>query len=152
MNVIQKNSRVTLTFKGKLDNGETFKTVSEKQPLTITIGKNELPPTVENSLVGMRNGETKVIRVPPEEGYGERQKILLHTISKKSFSDKVVPKPGMILSLKLERGGKIEQVPATIMEVTSENVVVDYNHPLAGHHLTYHITIIHVEDDQSQSD
>ena len=50
----------------------------------------------------------------------------------------------MILSLKLEKDGKDHHVPATVMEVDSENVVVDYNHPLAGHHLTYEITILNI--------
>ncbi len=147
MSSIQNNSRVTIAYEGKLDNGDTFINVTEKQPHTFTLGNQEMPPTVENSLIGLKVGETAKVRVSPEEGYGHRQKILLHTISRKKFSDKIVPKPGMILSLNVEKDGEEHQVPATIMEVSNESVVVDYNHPLAGHHLTYHLKVLHIEKD-----
>ena len=51
----------------------------------------------------------------------------------------------MILSLKVERDGVDHQVPATVIEVHENSVVVDYNHPLAGHHLTYDITILDIQ-------
>lgn len=145
MTKIKSNSKITMCYEGKLDNGELFKNVTEKSPHTFTMGNQEIPPTLENALIGLSEGDTKAVRLTPEEGYGERQKILLHTISRKSFGNKVIPKPGMILSLKIERDGQEHQVPATIMEVSNESVVVDYNHPLAGHHLTYHVKILKVE-------
>lgn len=146
MKTIAKNCRVTISFEGKLDNGELFKTVTEKAPQSFMVGNLELPPTLERELMGLSIGDKKSVRVPPEEGYGARQKMLLHTVSRSNFGDKLDPKPGMILSLKIEKDGKEHQVPATIIEVSPQNVVVDYNHPLAGHHLTYHVTILNIEE------
>lgn len=85
------------------------------------------------------------MRVPPEEGYGARQKMLVQEIDRNSFSSKVEPRPGMILSLKVKKDGNEHQVPATVMEVSEEKVIVDYNHPLAGHHLTYEVKILSIE-------
>ena len=146
MTSISKNSTITISYIGKLDNGHVFKTVTDESPHTFTIGNHEMPPTLEDALLGLTTGDTKKIRLSPEEGYGARQKILLHTISRESFGDKLAPKPGMILSLKVERDGKDVQVPATVMEVNNETVVVDYNHPLAGHHLTYQVKILSVDN------
>jgi FKBP-type peptidyl-prolyl cis-trans isomerase 2 len=56
--------------------------------------------------------------------------------------DKLKPKPGMILSLKTEKDGHELMVPATVIRATDSEVEVDYNHPLAGHHLPYIVTII----------
>ncbi len=50
----------------------------------------------------------------------------------------------MLLSQKIERDGVEQKVPLTVMEVKDDLVVVDYNHPLAGHHLTYDLTIIDI--------
>ena len=136
MTTIQENDTIVLAYTGSLDNGEVF--IEVKDGMTISLGENQLPPTVENTLVGMTAGESRKVRVPPEEGYGARQKELLQTIGRNSLPPSITPKPGMILGLNVVKDGVNVQVPATVMEVKSDNtVLIDYNHPLAGHHLTY---------------
>jgi FKBP-type peptidyl-prolyl cis-trans isomerase 2 len=142
--MIQPNDTVTLSFTGKLDTGEAFMIVSPDEPLTVTIGNLELPPSVEQALLGMAVGETKKIRIPPDEGFGPRQKELVQVITNREMIDKLKPKPGMILSLKTEKDGHELMVPATVIRATDSEVEVDYNHPLAGHHLTYIVTIIDI--------
>lgn len=135
MVTIQTNDTIVLAYTGSLDNGDVF--IEEKDGMTISLGQSELPPTVESALIGMTVGESRTVRVPPEEGYGARQKELLQTIGRASLPPSIVPKPGMILGLKVVRDGEEVQVPATVMEVQDDTVLIDYNHPLAGHHLTY---------------
>ncbi|HSO09731.1 MAG TPA: FKBP-type peptidyl-prolyl cis-trans isomerase [Desulfoprunum sp.] len=143
--MIQPNDTVTLSFTGKLDNGEIFTVVSPDEPLTVTIGNLELPPSVEQALIGMNIGETGTIRVPPDEGFGPRQKELVQVITNRELIDKLKPRPGMVLSLKTEKDGLEHMVPATVIRATDSEVEVDYNHPLAGHHLTYIVTIIDIQ-------
>jgi len=146
MSTIKENSTITIAFIGKLDNGEVFKEVEKDAPLTVKLGNQELPPTLENELIGLCEGQSKTVRLSPEEGYGARQKLLVQNLSKKTLGDKIVPRPGMILSLKVEKDGEIHQVPATVIEVKDEEIVIDYNHPLAGHHLTYQVIILSIND------
>jgi FKBP-type peptidyl-prolyl cis-trans isomerase SlpA len=144
MPVVQENSTITITYIGKLDNGEVFKTVNEDNPLTLKLGNQELPPTLEKALIGLQKGQSKTVRVPPEEGYGARQKLLVQNLKRKSLPESIQPKPGMILSLKVEKENETVQVPATVMEVSADSIVVDYNHPLAGHHLVYQVTVVSI--------
>lgn len=146
MGTISDNSTVTIIYEGKLDNGEIFKVITEDQPLKIQIGNSEVPPTLEKSLLGMSAGQSKTVRITPEETYGPRQKVLLQTVKKSNLGENISPKPGMILSLKVQKEGVEHQIPATVMELKQETVVVDYNHPLAGHHLTFNVTILKVEN------
>ncbi len=146
MSTVHESSVVTIIYTGKLDNGDVFKTVTEEQPLTVALGNHELPPTLEKALVGMNEGDTVSVRVTPEEGYGARQKMLVQTLDRKRLGDKLTPRAGMILSLKVEKDGQEHQVPATVMEVSDNSIVIDYNHPLAGHHLTYHVKVLKVEN------
>ena len=142
--IVENNDTVLLAFSGKLDNGRIFKEVGTENPLKIVIGNQELPPTVENAIVGMGEGDVKKVRISPEEGYGPRLKELIHELPLSTFGDKIVPKPGMILSQKIEKDGTQHQVPVTIVEVSDDKVTIDYNHPAAGHNLTYEITVIKI--------
>jgi FKBP-type peptidyl-prolyl cis-trans isomerase 2 len=139
-----QNAMVTIAFTGKLDNGEVFISVEEQDPLRTQIGNNDLPPTVEEALCQMTVGERRKIRVPPEEGFGPRQKDLLQTIDNQNMIDTLQPKPGMVLALKIDKDGVEEKVPATVISVEGSKVTVDYNHPLAGHHLTYELTLLDI--------
>ena len=141
MDYIEDKDTVTITYTGKLDDGNMFTTITEEKPFILTMGKSEVPPTLEQTLLGMAVGDKKSVRLPPEEGFGPRRKELLHTLNRKSISKKINPVPGMILSVNVEKDGRRHQVPATVLEVNEETLVVDYNHPLAGHHLTYDLTV-----------
>lgn len=145
MKTVEQNDIVTIAFVGTLDNGDIFMNVDTSTPMSVTIGESELPPTVNNGLIGCAVGDKRKIKVTAEEGYGPRMKNLLQTITNKEFRERINPKPGMIISMTTERDGQPVKVPATIMEVNDEGVTIDYNHPLAGHNLTYEITILDIQ-------
>ena len=142
--IVEKNDSVLLSFTGKIDNGQVFREVTAENPLKIVIGNQELPPSVENAITGMQEGETKKIRVSPEEGYGPRLKELVHELPLATFAGRITPKPGMILSQKIEKDGSQHEIPVTIVEVKGDKVTIDYNHPAAGHDLTYDITVMRI--------
>jgi FKBP-type peptidyl-prolyl cis-trans isomerase SlpA len=140
----QPNDTVSIFFIGKLDNGEVFYEVTEDAPMQFTIGSSDLPPSLEQEIVKLQVGEKVKVRLPPEEGYGARLKDLVQTIDNRQMVDSLNPKPGMLLSLKVEKDGREQKVPATVMAVNGSEITVDYNHPLAGHHLTYEITLLDI--------
>jgi FKBP-type peptidyl-prolyl cis-trans isomerase SlpA len=144
MTASDTNTSVCLVITGKLDNGEVFYTVTEKEPLWVTIGHKQLPPSLEQVVATLKPGESSKVRVPPEEGYGYRLKELVQTIDNPHLVESLKPKPGMILSLKVTRDGVEQNVPATVLEVNGSVVSVDYNHPLAGHHLNYEVRVVDV--------
>jgi len=145
MSIVKENDNIVITFTGKLDNGIVFFEVPSSEPMKVKLGDSELPPTVEMAVVGMEKGESKKIRVSPDEGYGPRMKDLLHEVPRQTFGDRIDPKPGMVLSQKVEKDGVEKKVPVTVIEVKEDMVVLDYNHPLAGHHLTYELTVIDID-------
>lgn len=151
MQKAQFNDRVSIKYTGKLKNGTTFEMITESEPLIITIGSHDVPPTLEQALVGMSIGEQKLVRLEPDEGYGIRRKDLLQTLNKESFGRKANLQMGTILSLSLEKDGQTHKIPATIVEVNQDTIVVDYNHPLAGHNLFYDVTLIAIETAEPNS-
>ena len=148
MTTKNKGTEVTIAFTGTIDNDDIFMEVTPENPLTITIGSGELPPSVEEVVAGMSKGERKKIRVSPEEGYGHRTKDLLHEVPLSVFKERDKLKPGLIIYQSVEKDGQMHKVPATVIELKEELVVVDYNHPLAGHHLTYDLTVLEIKNSQ----
>jgi len=145
MKKAQKNDRVTINYIGKLENGTTFQATTESEPLVITIGNLDVPPTLEKAIIGMAAGDRKLVQLEPDEGYGPRRKDLLQTLNRNVISASINPQVGMILSLKVKKDGQEYPVPATVVEVHHDAIVVDYNHPLSGHNLIYDITVISIE-------
>ncbi len=116
MTIVAENSTIAITFTGKLDNGVVFMEVPASQPMKIRLGDSELPPSVEMAVIGMKKGESRKIRVSPDEGYGPRLKELLHEVPRNTFGDRIDPKPGMVLSHKVEKDGSQKKVPVTVIE------------------------------------
>jgi FKBP-type peptidyl-prolyl cis-trans isomerase 2 len=132
---------VSISYTVTLESGEVVEKVPASKPIHLSIGSGRVLKAVEASLLGMNPGETRTIRILPEDAYGTHHANLVHDIKRSLFSGRIDPKPGMILSLTLKKDGRDEQVPATVIAVNSETVTVDYNHPLAGKILIYDVTL-----------
>ena len=132
---------VTIIYDGVLSDGNIFDTSDDSGPLEFQIGSNSVLPGFEDAILDMTEGETRTIQLQQEEAYGPKNKELIQTVDRKNLSPDIDPKPGMILGLTMEKDGVGEKVPALITEVTDDRITVDYNHPLAGRTLIFHLTL-----------
>ncbi len=138
---VQITDTISASYTASLPTGEVVESVPEKKPITLSIGSGRILKAVEASMLGMEPGDTKTVQIQPEDAFGTHYKSLVHEISRSGFKDKLDPKPGMILSLRIEKDGVEQQVPATVLAVNDELITVDYNHPLAGKVITYAIKL-----------
>jgi len=67
---ISKGKTVAITYTLTLDNGETIDSNVDAEPLTFTLGANEIIPGLENAVEGKKIGDTFKVSVQPEDGYG----------------------------------------------------------------------------------
>lgn len=148
MKQIQKNDTVSIAFVGTLDNETVFESVDPSEPRTIILGEEGIPKPIQRVLLGMQEGEMRTVHLEPEEGeYGIRRSDLLQEIPKDQFSKNIEATVGLVLSMSVDSGGLTHQVPATIVEIKEDSILIDYNHPLAGHPLNYEITVIAINED-----
>ncbi|MDF1578426.1 MAG: peptidylprolyl isomerase [Desulfurivibrionaceae bacterium] len=141
MRKVKTGDYVTIIYEGALKNGEIFESATEESPFEFTVGRNTVFPSFESGVLGMQAGETRTVTVNPEEAYGPRLEELVQTFKRDVFGDRIDPKPGMVVGMTVQRDGKNQQVPASIIAVENDRVTVDYNHPLAGEELRYRITL-----------
>ena len=141
MTKVQEGDLVTVVYDGLLDNGEVFESSKDTGPLKFTVGLGTVMDAFEKGVIGMDQGETKEIKVTPQDGFGEQDPELIQTIERNSLGDGIDPQVGMVLGMTLEKDGQSHQVPAMVVEVDGDQVTIDYNHPLSGKSLTYKITV-----------
>lgn len=137
---------VTITYTATLENGELIDRSPEDKPVTLSIGGGRLFQAVEACLFGMEPGEARRVNIQPEDAYGHHIDELVQEIPLAFFKGKIEPKPGMILSLNMQRDEKDHKVPATVVSVSNDMVTVDYNHPLAGQVIVYNVNLVAIND------
>jgi FKBP-type peptidyl-prolyl cis-trans isomerase 2 len=133
---------VTIAYTAALENGEIIEQSDKDKPVTLSIGGGTLFKAVEACLFGMEPGDTRQINVQPEDAFGLHLDELVQKINKKTFPESFDPKPGMIVSLNLQREDGTHSVPATVVAADDDSVTVDYNHPLAGQIIVYTVTLV----------
>lgn len=149
MKQVQKNDRVTVALIGTLDNETVFETIDNSEPITLQLGEEGVPKPIQRILIGMQIGEMRKVHLEAEEGeFGIRRSDLLQEIPQKEFTQSIEPKVGLVLSMNVESGGVTHQVPATIVELKDNSIIMDYNHPLAGHPLNYEITVLEINGEK----
>jgi FKBP-type peptidyl-prolyl cis-trans isomerase 2 len=141
MNSVQLLDTVSISYTATIPSGEVIESVPDTKPITLVIGSGRVLKAVEASLMGMEPGQTRTVHILPEDAYGPYYEALVHNVARSSFAGRIDPKPGMILSLAIEKDGMEQQVPATVLAASSETVTIDYNHPLAGRTITYAVKL-----------
>ena len=135
-NTVKKGDKVKVHYTGRLENGEVFDTSKEGEPLEFIAGSEEIIPGVSNAVIGMKIGDKATVTVTPEEAYGERMEELVQEVPKNLLPKDV--EEGDILSG--EMAG--QQVYFTVLNVGEETAILDANHPLAGHTLTFELELV----------
>jgi len=95
----QKGDLVKIKYKGYLSNGRMFDSSEGpgRKPLAAQYGSGQLLPGWEEALVGMKQGGTRVIQVPPQLAYGDKG----IKIEAKDGSSEYLVQPGEKLQFEL---------------------------------------------------
>ena len=141
MTPVQLLDTVSISYTATIPSGEIVESVQDNKPITLVIGSGRILKAVEASLMGMEPGQTRTVHILPEDAYGPYYKTLVHDVARSSFAGRIDPKPGMTLSLAIEKDGVEQHVPATVLAASNETVTIDYNHPLAGRTITYAVKL-----------
>ncbi|MBD0833243.1 FKBP-type peptidyl-prolyl cis-trans isomerase [Aestuariibaculum sediminum] len=142
MSQVKENDTVRVHYTGKLSNGQVFDTSAEREPLEATLGQGLLIPGFEKAIISMEVNEKKTVTIPKEEAYGEIQKELFHKVDNGQLPGDVKPEVGMGLVSKSEDGREHQ---FRVAEVNEDHIIVDGNHPLAGHDLTFELELIEIK-------
>lgn len=152
---ITTGDTVTLEYTGRLDDGTVFDSsredvaqeagIAEAQPdrefapLTVEVGAGQVIEGMEDGLVGLDEGESTTLEIPPEEAYGEWTEEHVQEFDTAELEEMLgqLPEEGAFLQAQNGQHGEITHVD-------DEVVKVDFNPDLAGETLEFDVEIVDI--------
>ena len=135
-------TRVTLHFALLKEGGEEIDSTFQRKPATFEVGDGQLLPGFEEVMYGLCAGESASLEVPPERAFGQRNPENVQRMPRHLFAPDMALEAGLVVSF---ADAANAELPGVVTEFDEEEVVVDFNHPLAGQRLRFDVSVIRVE-------
>jgi FKBP-type peptidyl-prolyl cis-trans isomerase SlpA len=139
---IAPHAEVEMYFSLRLEDGTVVDSTEGDEPLHFTLGDGTLVDGLELALYGLQAGDHQTLRIGPENAYGFPDPSNVHPMPRADFPPDMELQPGVIIEFTTPAG---DEIPGMITEVGGKQVTVDFNHPLAGHEITFEVEIISVK-------
>ena len=80
---------VQIHYTGTLDDGSQFDSSSGREPLEFTLGSGQVIPGFDAAVTGLSEGESRTVRIEPEDAYGEVDERLVQQIERARLPDHI---------------------------------------------------------------
>ena len=112
----------------------------------LCVGSGTLPEHFERLLLGLKEGDRRSWVLPAEKAFGTHQSEHIRTFNRAEFVHMDLA-PGLVISFAdLAR----TELPGVVQRVSEQEVVVDFNHPLAGRDIVFEVEIVAVRSHEIQ--
>ncbi len=139
---IDRETRVTLNFALKLEDGQVVDSNFDREPVAFNVGDGKLLPGFESRLLGLQAGDEASFTIPADDAFGVHNEDNIQAFDIEQFADADELQKGLVLNFTDAAHG---EVPGVIQDIDEDRVWVDFNHPLAGRSLVFDVKIHSVE-------
>jgi len=133
---------VSMAYVLRIEDGQLIDQSEDDAPLEYIQGARQIIPGLEKALIGLNVGDEKIVEVKPADGYGERDPDDIVEMPRGNLPESIDLSVGKPLKMKDSESG--ESFKAYVVESNPETVTLDFNHPLAGRTLNFHVKIINL--------
>lgn len=139
---VAENAVVVIDYTLTDNEGEVIDSSEGAGPLAYLHGMGNIITGLETALLGKEAGDEVKASIEPANAYGERHEDMKQDVPKELFGgiDKI--EVGMQFQSETDDG----PVMVTVVAIGDEMITVDGNHPLAGVHLNFDVTIREVRE------
>ena len=139
--VIKENQIVSIEYEVRV-NGDIVDSNIGGDPLVFLTGSGKIMPGLEAGITNMNIGDKEEVVVSAADAYGEYDDEAQQEVPRDQFS-------GIDLELGTPLQGEDENgelIQVTVIGLKDDTVIVDFNHPLAGHDLYFNVTLLDLRD------
>eukprot|EP00440_Ansanella_granifera_P024559 gb/GFBE01026671.1/.p1 GENE.gb/GFBE01026671.1/~~gb/GFBE01026671.1/.p1 ORF type:complete len:320 (+),score=77.45 gb/GFBE01026671.1/:1-960(+) len=138
---VAEGMAVKLNFKLiRNDTGEVVDSSEGKEPLSFTVGGQEVLPGLDRGVQGMAEGETRELKLEGDDGFGQYDENQITEVPLDKLPE------GSSVGTQLRVQGPNGPMVAQVKELKENSAVLDFNHPLVGLPLTMTVTLISFEE------
>lgn len=148
--MIQKDKVVAISYELRANSpeGELLEQVESGSPLQFVFGTGYMLPEFERNIAGLNIGDSFDFSLDPDQAYGLVDENAIVDLSKEIFmvdghlrDDLLVV--GNTIPMRDNQGNRLDGI---VLEVTDENVKLDFNHPMAGETLFFKGSIVEIRE------
>ncbi|MCK4742591.1 MAG: FKBP-type peptidyl-prolyl cis-trans isomerase [Sulfuriflexus sp.] len=137
---IQAGSSVLINYTLAIEDGTVVESTEGTDPLRFSLGDGTLIEGLEAVLLDMKVGDRQCLQLEAVEAFGFADETNVHMLTRDKFPEDMPLEKDLIVGFTTPSG---EEVPGRIMEMPDDDlVVVDFNHPLAGHAVTFDVEVM----------
>jgi peptidylprolyl isomerase len=133
---VKTGDHVAVHFTARFADGSELATSRSGAPLEFVAGGSEVIAGVSKSVVGMETGETKLVTVRPEDGFGARDAQLERRVPASELP------AGVRVGDRFDAEAHGSEIAVWVRDIAPDHAVLDANHPLAGHTLIFEIELV----------
>lgn len=134
---------VRVHYTGKFTDGEIFDSSVGREPLEFTLGQGMMIAGFEAAVLNMAVGESKTVSLEPSQAYGNPNPNLIFAVPRAELPKDMPIEIGMTLMAHTGDGAD-DGMPVIVKDITTDSVMLDGNHPLAGEVLVFEIKLEHI--------
>jgi peptidylprolyl isomerase len=135
-------SLVWLAYDALLDSGELIDSSAANGPLRIRVGRWRVLPGLGDKLLGLEEGDERLIRLTPQEAFGEWDPGAVLAMRESRLVGDAPLEDGTAVRIETRVGlSAVCRVYRIMME---GRVALDFNHPFAGQPLTLFVRVLKV--------
>ncbi len=146
MNTIQEGSFLTLHYRLAGPDGADVVSTFDGAPATLSLGSGQLTPAIEKRLIGLPEGARERFQLAAGEAFGPRSPALLQRVAldllRRHGKPQATYAVGDVVSFPTPDGAG--SFAGVVREVAAEDLLFDFNHPLAGQPVTFEVEVIGV--------
>ena len=138
--MIENGKQVAIEYSVFSDDNTQIDTNIGKDPLVFLFGSHQILPALEEALRGLEVGDSRKVTLNPDSAYGD-----INPQAYKKVEAKLIPEDlrfeGALLVVSDEQFG---EMLIRVESLDGEQVVLDFNHPLAGKTLKFDVKVLDI--------
>lgn len=139
---VEQDSTVSMHFSLTLADGTAVDGTKDGEPMTFTMGDGSMIAALEQVVQGLSTGDKQQVSLDPRDTFGFPDDDNKHWMNKSEFTLDVELEEGLLIEFGTPAG---DQVPGVLIEIAEDKVLVDFNHPLAGHEVIFSVEVVAIK-------